>query len=201
MLPLVSNALPSLPSTSASSAAVSPSQLAQGVGTAEAAARQILPNAVAAPTSTAAYFPETARQAPSPVNERPQQVRVPVPPPTGDYVVVDENAAPQQVVQAAQQAAAQQAQRSVPVTLGIPLTTQFTTQVIAQQPAVQQQQASTAAAQEEGGDGIPAYLRGREASFAKARGVPAYAIASARNATIPAPAPVETELPVEEAAL
>lgn len=182
MLPLISNALPSTPTVPSQSAPANASLILSASTDAAAAGRQQLPNAVLASGAPVAYFPGTAPQRTQAQGSDRIQ-RIPAPPPTGDYVEVEQ--LPQPVV----------AQRmSVPVTLGIPLTTQLTAQFMAQQAAraalpTTPDELFVAAPREE----KPAPAKAREPSLATAKGTAAYGIAAARTAAVEARANAQAD--------
>ncbi len=181
MLPLISNALPTTPAVPSQNAPASASLLLSSSIDAAAAGRQQLPNAVLATGAPVAYFPGTAPQRSGQGVDRTQ--RIMVPPPTGDYIEIEQ--LPQPAVAA---------RMSVPVTLGIPLTTQLTAQFMAQQAvraAANAPSEETAAATREE---KPASTKTREPSLANAKGASAYGIAAARSAIIQAQPEIE---PVE----
>jgi hypothetical protein len=168
MLSIASNSLSGFSSAGATSTAAS--MLAtQTAGDAGAAARQFTQNAVTAAAAPAAYFPGTAPSRDA-QNLDKAQARVSVPPPTGDYVVIDQPPPPPQPAPRV----------STPVTLGIPLTTQLTAQMMAQQTRAAASQPSAEAAQEKP---QPVVTR-KETSFATARGARAYNFAAQRSAEI-----------------
>lgn len=178
MLPLISNVLPTLPQAPTAAPATNPALLLSG--SSDAAARQQLPSAVVANTPPAAYFPGTAPQRElSRADDR--TLRVPVPPPTGDYIEV---AQPEPTSTAG-------TRFSTPVTLGIPLTTQLNAQVLAQQ---------TARAANDDGEPLIAVRnaeatpsRTKEPSLSTAKGASAYGLAAARTAQLAVQAAPEPE--------
>ncbi len=176
MLPLISNGLPATVPTQAASTAIA---LGSGVSDASAATRQYLSTAVSAAAAPAAFFagnPQGARQLA--VNDRANTTRVNVPPPTGDYIEVP-NPPP----------APQQARTNGPVTLGIPLTTQLTAQLMAQQPKPAISSAELPPPMRETNG--PSKPRSGQ-SFGFAKGADAYQIAATRAASLPPlPDPVE----------
>jgi len=178
MLPLIANVLPTTPAVPTQNAPANASLLLAASTDAGAAARQLLPNAVMATGAPVAYFPGTApqRQVQMQTQSADRTLRVPVPPPTGDFI---------EVQQPAMQTAAA-ARFSVPVTLGIPLTTQLTAQFMAQQATANavQQTESYFQPRDEKSAATPG--RNKEPSFGSARGASAYSIAAARSAIIDA---------------
>lgn len=168
MLPLVSNALPPTPNLTAPSATASSAVSSAATGSNAPAAKPILNTAVASTPATAAYFPGTApaRQTVTPKDMQ----RIAVPPPTGDYILVEVPPAPQPPPPPVR--------LQGPVTLGIPQTTQLAAQALAQQPAIaaEMREAEPAPAPKEA-------PRSKE-NFARAKGATAYGIAAARSAAI-----------------
>lgn len=171
MLPLISNALPTTPVQPTSTASL----VLAGSVDGSAASRQLLQSAVIATGSPAAYFAGTQPQRNAVTASNDRTVRIPVPPPTGDYIEIQQPSV--------QTAAA--ARFSVPVTLGIPLTTQLTAQFIAQQRPAASGLADPLATREE----RPLPGSKRDVPFGVAKGVTAYGIAAARSATIVAREP------------
>jgi hypothetical protein len=185
MLPLITNAPVSTPAVQNQSVLPSASLLLSATADSSAVSRQQLPNAVLATGAATAYFPGTTSQRLQGTGSERVQ-RIAVPPPTGDYVEV---ALPPPPVVAAR--------ASVPVTLGIPLTTQLTAQLMAHQwraASVSGSSPEIASIQREEKN---ASARMREPSFGSARGADAYGIATARLAKLPLPTPAE--LPAEPA--
>lgn len=182
MLPLISNVLPTTPAVSSPSASASATYLFSGMADASAATRQQLPSAVMAAAAPAAYFPGTLPQrenAPARANDR--VLRVPVPPPTGDYIEVQQ---PPPTSTAG-------IRYSMPVTLGIPLTTQLSAQFLAQQAAAGGEQ--TLAMRDE------RLVKSKEPTLSTAKGAIAYGMAAARTAALGPVLPREAEAGVTEA--
>lgn len=182
MLPLISNALPLGNASSSASAPASAALLLSGSTDAGATGRQQLATAVTATGAPAAYFPGTAPQRElQPAADR--TLRVPVPPPTGDYIEVQQPPAPLPAAQ----------RFSVPVTLGIPLTTQLNAQFMGQQTGVRSAESALPREDKELAG------KGREPVFGTAHGATAYGIAATRAASIKAP-PEAEPLPEPELA-
>ena len=179
MLPLISSALPATPAVPSQNAPASASLvLGSGTTDASAASRQQLPNAVIATGAPAAYFPGTAPQRDvQSTNDR--TLRIPVPPPTGDYIEVKQPPAPP----------AAATRMSAPVTLGIPLTTQLNAQFLAQQ--VTRAPAENTMPEPVVRDVRPSPTKGREPSLSNASGASAYSIAAARSALVDAASELE----------
>lgn len=167
MFSLVSNGLSSYSPATAANAAQSVFATAE----ASASARALLPTAVPATSAPVAYFPGTPPQRQA--QDAQGTTRVQVPPPTGDYIVIDTQPVQPQIVQ----------QRSTPVTLGIPLTAQLNAQFFTQQEEAEATPSTKAE--------TPLPGSRRETSFASARGAKAYAYAAQRSAEIHAKPEVE----------
>ncbi len=183
MLPLINNALPSTPSPSQNSTAGA-SLLAAGSTDTSTAGRQQTTTAVTASPSTAGYFTGTTQQ--TDANDK-NIVRVYVPPPTDNYIDLPPDLQQQQLAQQAAQPA-----RSVPVTLGIPLTTQLNAQFIAQQPAVAAVGDTEAPSSNSDEAPTPApAVKIKTPSFSSARGTVAYGIAAARSVAVNAQPEIE----------
>ena len=186
MLPLINNALPSSPLPSSNSTAGA-SLLAATSTDSSSASRQQLATAVTATPSTASYFAGTAQQTDAADRNIP---RIYVPPPTDNYISLPEDVAAQQALQQAQTQQVQPQQRSGPVTLGIPLTSQLNAQFIAQQPlpgttaAQQSQSESTDSSSDDTQPQATTTTRTRQPHFSSAKGATAYHFAVARSAAI-----------------
>ena len=183
MLPLINNVLSSSPSPSNSSTAGAFS-LASATTDGSAASRQQLSTAVTATPAPTAYYSGTHAQTGG--------VSPTYTPSTGDIQL------PEATAQQLQQTQAQQSQpqRSVPVTLGIPLTTQLTAQFIAQQPAIAtlataSQGETIDSGTDDGSLPVPAPLTRATSHFSTARGASAYDFA-ASTATATAQPDIES---------
>lgn len=179
MLPLISNVLPTTTSLPSQNSTANASLLISASGDASAISRQFMPSAVIATGAPAAYFPGTAPRPQPQLQPSDRTIRVQVPPPTGDYIEIQQPPAPPVAA----------ARFSVPVTLGIPLTTQLTAQVMAQQVTM------TGAAMEDPfqprEEKLSPPSRSKEPSFGAAKGTTAYGIAAARSAAIQAKPEIE----------